>query len=376
MSVKSYWESSSKTFDVVIIGAGFLGSWTAYELSKDKNLTIAVIESSSLSHGASTKNAGFACFGSATELLGDIRLLGKEKSLEITQKRLNGINKIRRILGESVISFDNCGGYELFLQDDICPKESNIQELNDLLQSSLSIQPFSFLTRQQISSLGFSNNVESVIANPLEGSINPIKALETLHTLAKTQGVQFFFRTQFRDFDAENGTISVVSDGAESVLFSKKVIHCTNAFTKQLDIAPGRGQVFITSVIENLPLRGTFHYDEGYVYFRNVDSNEGRKILIGGGRNKDFTTEESLEFVSNPLIIEYLQQFLSKILPSEISYTIEQSWTGIMGFSKDKLPIVKEVSPNEFVGFACNGMGVALTPIISEELATLVKSSL
>lgn len=376
MRVQSYWESPSQRFDVVIIGAGFLGSWTAYELSKDTNFSIAVIESSSLSHGASTKNAGFACFGGATELLGDIKLLGKEKSLEITQKRLNGINKIRSILGDSAISFDNCGGYEIFLQNDLNPNESDIQELNGLLQSSLSMQPFSFLTKQQISALGFSHNVQSVIANPLEGSINPVKTLETLHTLAKSQGVQFFFRTQFRDFNAENGTISVVSDGVESAIFTKKVIYCTNAFTKQQDIAPGRGQVLITSVIENLPLRGTFHYDEGYVYFRNVDSNEGRRILIGGGRNKDFTTEESLEFVSNPMIIEYLQQFLSKILPDEIFYTIEQSWTGIMGFSKDKLPIVKEVSANEFVGFACNGMGVALTPIISEELVTLVKFSM
>jgi len=376
MSVKSYWESSSQTFDVVIIGAGFLGSWTAYELSKDTNLSIAVIESSSLSHGASTKNAGFACFGSATELMGDMKLLGTEKSVEITQKRLNGINKIRRILGDSAIFFDNCGGYELFLENNKIPSEHEIQELNSLLQSSLSLQPFRFLSKQEIAFLGFSNNVHSVIANPLEGSIHPVKALETLHTLAKSHGVQFYYNSTFRSYSHENETIQVTVCGIEDTIKAKKVVYCTNAFTKQLEITPGRGQVFVTSVIENTPLRGTFHFDEGFVYFRNVDSNEGRRILIGGGRNKDFATEESLEFESNPILIEYLQQFLSKILPNTVNYTIEQSWTGIMGFSKDKLPIVKEVSPNEFVGFACNGMGVALTPIISEELAMLVKSSM
>jgi len=172
MRQTSFWESPSTSFDIVIIGAGFLGSWTAYELSKEKKLSIAVIEASSLSHGASTKNAGFACFGSATELGVDIKLLGVNKSLEITNKRLNGIRKIRTVLGDSAISFDNCGGYEIFLQNDTIPSETHIQELNELLQSSISINPFKFLSSQEISSLGFSTNVKSAIANPLEGSIN------------------------------------------------------------------------------------------------------------------------------------------------------------------------------------------------------------
>ena len=375
MRQQSFWESPTTSFDIVIIGAGFLGSWTAYELSKASNLTIAVIESSSLSQGASSKNAGFACFGSATELFGDMKLLGTENTLEITQKRLNGINKIRTVLGDSAITFDNCGGYEIFLQNDSCPSESEIQELNSLLQSSIEIHPFNFLSREEIAVLGFSNNVQSIIANPFEGSLHPVKALETLHLLAKSQGVQFYFNTRFHSYNVESEAITVTFGGVETLIQAQKIIYCTNAFTHQLDLVPGRGQVFVTSVIPHLPIRGTFHYDEGYVYFRNVDSHEGRRILIGGGRNKDFITEESLEFESNPKITNYLQQFLSEILPSNIHFSIEQSWTGIMGFSKDKLPIVKKTSNNEFYGFACNGMGVALTPIISEELVTLVQST-
>jgi len=96
---------------------------------------------------------------------------------------------------------------------------------------------------------------------------------------------------------------------------------------------------------------------------------------LGGGRDKDFVTEESTAFESNPKILNYLQDFLSSILPTYTDFSIEKSWTGIMGFSKDKLPIVHQINTNEFFGFACNGMGVALTPIISEELAYLVKST-
>lgn len=375
MKQTSFWEAPSQSFDIVIIGAGFLGSWTAYELSRLQKLSIAVIESGSLSHGASTKNAGFACFGSVTELSADIKELGTNTTIDICQKRLKGIQKIRTVLGDATIAYDHCGGYEIFLPNDTIPSETSLQNFNSLLESSLPIQPFRFLSTQEITSLGFSTNVHSVIANPHEGSLHPVKALEALHSLAKSQGVQFYFHTQFCGYSIENESLSVTSHGIDETIKAKKVVYCTNAFSQNNTISPGRGQVCITSVINSLPLRGTFHYDEGFVYFRNVDTVDGRRILIGGGRNTDFKTEETTSFDSNPAILNYLQRFLSSILPSKVDFSIEKSWTGIMGFSKNKLPIVQQLNDKEFFGFACNGMGVALTPIISEELAALVHST-
>ncbi len=55
-----------------------------------------------------------------------------------------------------------------------------------------------------------------------------------------------------------------------------------------LELMPVRSQILLTEPIENLKLKGTFHYDEGYIYFRN-------RILLGGARNLDFQTEETTE---------------------------------------------------------------------------------
>ena len=55
---------------------------------------------------------------------------------------------------------------------------------------------------------------------------------------------------------------------------------------------PARAQVLITKPIKNLQIKGTFHLDKGYYYFRNIDN----RILFGGGRNLDFKTEETSEF--------------------------------------------------------------------------------
>ena len=68
----SIWEKESfyASQDVIIIGSGFVGLWSAYYLKKkDPDLKVTVIERGQIPTGASTRNAGFACFGSLSELV-------------------------------------------------------------------------------------------------------------------------------------------------------------------------------------------------------------------------------------------------------------------------------------------------------------------
>ncbi len=60
--------------------------------------------------------------------------------------------------------------------------------------------------------------------------------------------------------------------------------------------------VIFSSKINNLEIKGTFHLDEGYYYFRNIDN----RILLGGGRNLDFKSEETSEFGQTELIQNHL----------------------------------------------------------------------
>jgi hypothetical protein len=49
------------------------------------------LERGLFSSGASTKNAGFACFGSLNEIVDDIKLMGKEETLRQIIERMKGI---------------------------------------------------------------------------------------------------------------------------------------------------------------------------------------------------------------------------------------------------------------------------------------------
>src|ERR1700678_1311057 len=110
----SFWERQSfyARRDVIIVGAGLAGLWSALELHKrDNTLKILILEKGLITEGASTRNAGFACFGGPTELLNDCTLIGEEKMWEITEMRYRGIKKTKAFFKGDDIGLDNCGGY-------------------------------------------------------------------------------------------------------------------------------------------------------------------------------------------------------------------------------------------------------------------------
>ena len=77
---------------------------------------------------------------------------------------------------------------------------------------------------------------------------------------------------------------------------------CNNAFVNQilpnLNIIPGRGLIIISKPMKNLKIKGSFHYEKGYYYFRNIDN----RILLGGGRNMDMELEKTTLFGINQKI--------------------------------------------------------------------------
>ena len=86
--------------------------------------------------------------------------------------------------------------------------------------------------------------------------------------------------------EQQSGVVIQTSQGA---LKANYVLFATNGFSRQLfqeNVQPARAQVLITKPLKKLHIKGTFHLDEGYYYFRNIN----HRILLGGGRNLDFKT--------------------------------------------------------------------------------------
>ena len=115
-------------------------------------------------------------------------------------------------------------------------------------------------------------------------------------------------------------------------------------------------------------IKGTFHLDEGYYYFRNIDN----RILFGGGRNLDFKGEETATLGETDLIQNQLETILKESILPNTSFEIERRWSGIMGMGNQKKPIVKQISDNVFCGVRLGGMGIAIGSLVGKELADLI----
>lgn len=365
----SLWEKETffRKRDVVIIGGGFTGLWTALSVKERfPEKSVLVTERSAIPLGASTRNAGFACFGSLTEVLADSELLGWEKTLNLVKMRFDGLQKIQQFFGADEIDYEQCGGYEL-LKDRAVLK--HLDEVNEKLSSITGVAETFVLNEQKKDIFGFAE-AEYLIENPFEGALHSGKLLMNLIKRCQDQDIEFLFGTEITAVNEEDSQVIVT--GTNFRVEAAQIIMCTNAFAKNLvpdaEVTPARGQILLTEPIENLKLKGTFHYDEGFYYFRNVEN----RILLGGGRNQDFKAEETLEMVTTDFLQNHLQYFLKTVILPGHTVRIDQRWSGIMAMGAEKFPVIKRLTNRQLLVARLSGMGVALAPVLGEKAADML----
>jgi gamma-glutamylputrescine oxidase len=374
----SIWEK--ETFfapqDVIIVGSGFVGLWSAFYLKKKHpKLKVSIIDRGIIPTGASTRNAGFACFGSLSELVYDAKTMGTDKMLKLVEMRYKGLERIRKYFDEDVIDFELCGGYELFdAKSTIATEEieNSIEYINSLLKPITDAKKTFRLQDEKISVYGF-GQTQHLVKNNLEGCLHSGKLIKALLRAVQSMGVQVFNAIEVKNFHVFDESIELETNRQLS-FHTHKLLVCTNAFANDLledvDVVPARGQVVLTSPIKNLPWKGTFHSDEGFYYFRNL----GDRVLLGGARNKAFAEEQTTSMETSETIQKELERYLATVvLPNYAGkYTIEHRWSGIMAMGSEKMPIVKQVLPNVFCAVRMSGMGVALAPVVGGEVCSMM----
>ncbi|WP_370214689.1 NAD(P)/FAD-dependent oxidoreductase [Mesoflavibacter profundi] len=365
----SYWEIKSwlTNIDFTIIGSGIVGLNCALQLKKMySKANILILEKGMLPQGASTKNAGFACFGSLSEILDDLNTHTEVEVFNLVKKRIEGLQLLRQTLGDTTINYQAFGGYELFTENDNLFENclSKKQDINNLLKPLFNAEVFSV----KDNSFNFKNIKNQYIFNQFEGQIDTGKMMSALLQKAQSKGIKILNNITVESFVEDQNLVKIKTNQFE--FSTSKLMIATNGFASQLNIPnvkPARAQVLITKPIKNLHIQGTFHLDQGYYYFRNIDN----RILFGGGRNLDFKTEETTEFAQTKIIQNKLEALLKTTILPETDFEIDHRWSGIMGVGKQKKAIVKQLSNNVFCGVRLGGMGVAIGSLIGKELAEI-----
>ncbi len=367
----SYWERETffKDFDVAVIGSGLVGLSAALHLKRlQPGLKVAVFERGALPAGASTRNAGFACYGSMTELLDDMTRLSEDEVFAIVEKRWRGLQRLRQLVGDNQMNFESSGGYEIFTEDE----EELFRECCDRMPEfnraigAITGHPQPYIVADDhIPNFGFRGAAHLILNQP-EGQVHTGKMMARLLQLASEAGVQLFNGILIERLEDSANEV-VLQTGAGWTLRVPRVLVAVNGFARRLlpdiDVTPARNQVLITHPIPNLKVRGCFHYDRGYYYFRDIDG----RILLGGGRHLDHSSETTSEFGTNELIRSALVQLLKTIICPHYPVKVDAWWTGILGLGPVKKPIVERYSKNVVVAVRLSGMGVAIGTLVGEE---------
>src|SRR5690606_12091951 len=293
----SFWELETyfRNVDFTVIGSGIVGLSTAYHLRlKHPKAKILILEKGMLPEGASTKNAGFACFGTLSEILWYRESNSEEEVFKLVEKRFRGLQKLRSLISDEKMDYQELGGYEIFREND---KDLMAQSLEHLEEINNWLKPIfnGNIYKKSSQNFGF-NQTLGMMETEFEGHIHTGKMMKNFMKLVVSHDVSILNHVEVTNLEELKTGVEIELNSGFKYK-TGKVFLCTNAFTRKLydlDVVPARAQVLITKPIENLKVKGCFHMDEGFYYFRN----SGNRILFGGGRNLDLEGETTTEFAT------------------------------------------------------------------------------
>lgn len=321
--------------------------------------------------GASSKNAGFACFGSPSELIDDLKRMPEEEVYALVAQRWQGLQKLRQNLGDKALGYKSWGGYEVFGDEQLYQTcADRLPDLNRALAPIIGDQKVYERADQEIENFGF-KEVRHLIRNRQEGQLDTGTMILNLTRLVQRLGVIVLTGVEVKRVEETGQGVSLEISGGHPVQ-ARQALVATNGFARQLlpalQVVPARAQVLITAPLPMLRIKGTFHYNQGYYYFRNI----GKRLLFGGGRNLDFAAEETTETGLTEKVQLSLEKLLQTVILPGTPYKVEHRWSGIMGVGPSKAPLIRPVSANVYCAVRMGGMGIGTGTLVGEEAADML----
>lgn len=364
--------SAMRNVDMIIVGAGFTGLRVATKL-KEENPHWGVTILEALEHGAaaSSRNAGFACFGSPGELMSDINEMGINAAADLLSQRFQGIEALKSDMITHGLSISAEGGTEVFdirdraSYDGIASRWDTLQELWE--RAGL---PADLWESKRLDGLpgtlfhsGFRTNYEF--------GIDPQEVYASLERRAIEKGV--VIRRGVNVGEIESSSIGIHVTTSAGTWKCDQLALCTNsgntAFTWK-DIYPGRGQIVVTQRLSDMPFEGNYHVDRGYYYFRSL----GDRLLLGGGRHLFMENEKTRELKTSEEVLNHLKNYLDEILLPQTEVGIEYAWSGTMAFHEagGKMPLIDSPERGVYRCVGFGGMGVALSNSAAMKLSSMI----
>lgn len=370
----SYWEIGAplqqpardlpRQTDLLIVGAGFLGCWLAYWISRLKPAwaqRTLVIERDLIGYGASTRNAGFLTGGHVSEMLADEAECGFDALFAQFLRRRAGLALVLAEFPD--LPTDPCGSADY---DEVTEAKRTLARRVNAALAARGEAP-AFETKRA----RFGGTEREVLFSASDRGVNPMQLLTRLRASARAAGVKFAFGVRAQAVSGGRATLALPDRAEPQELAYDRAWICVNAFDSELvsrsPIVPGRGQVLVSSPVKAATSHHLGFLHDGYDYFKFVDG----RLLVGGGRHRFRAREQTTELTPTDEVRQYLLG-LARTIVGHDRFSIDHAWAGIMGFPQGRhISTCHRTDLDEVTATlnACGGMGVALTPLVARDEA-------
>jgi glycine/D-amino acid oxidase-like deaminating enzyme len=372
----------ARDYDVVIVGAGFTGLWSAYYLTRrDPTLRIAVLEREFAGFGASGRNGGWV---SGLLPMGYEQIAAessRDAALAMQAAANDTVDEIARVIAaEGIDTGFHKGGYLRFaasplqaqrIQDDIAHSREWAQTEDDLR----------WLSRREARDRLAADGVFGAAYTPHCAAVHPAQLARALATVVERLGVHVFEGTPVTAIEPRLARTPFGDVRADYV------VRATEAYTAQFEdsrreVLPAYSVMIATAPLPssfwnevNWAQRETFNDDRRYLIYAQRTADD--RIAIGGrGAPYRLGSRIKPDYEHVDPAFDAIHRSLLAFFPSLADVAITHRWGGVLGFSRDFYPSVQCSRRTGLVtaGGYC-GDGVALTNLAGRTVADLVTQS-
>jgi glycine/D-amino acid oxidase-like deaminating enzyme len=219
------------TADVVIVGAGLTGLWTALHLKAlDPGADVAVLEQGVSAFGASGRNAGILTETIDHSHAQAVAHFGEAEARELARLGQENVREMLAFLEARGIECDaeHTGQLHVALND---AQEADLRSTLDVARR-LERDHYRLLSRDEIQAEIRSPRYQAALFDPHAVMLDPVKLVRGLAREARRCGVRLFERTQVTGFEEDGPGVRVRAASGE--VAAKRVVLATSAYSHLL----------------------------------------------------------------------------------------------------------------------------------------------
>lgn len=371
--------AKSMSVDVVVVGGGYTGLWTAYHLAGlDPSLDIVVLEGAHIGYGASGRNGGWC---HAEYPLGHGQL-AKDHGDEAADRHMaalfRSVEDVGTISESEGIDCDYAPGGVLAMARLPFQVEYAREEVTDALERGIEPGKVKFLEQDEAREVLNGSDVLAGAWHGFGAAIHPAKLVHGLAEAAERRGVRIFEASRVKEIGDRFVTTR------RGRIDARVVVRATEGYTAKL---PGETRTMVplySHMIATEPLpddiwetiglhdRPTFHdYRNALIYGQRTA--DGRLAFGGRGAPYHYASSINPTYDVHDPVHEELIRVLTHLLPQIQDFQVTHRWGGPLGVSRDWRP---SVSYDESTGLAFAGSyvgdGVATAQLAGKTLAHLI----